>query len=96
MREEHYGKFIFKVNLIGTLPKPIELSHKWILKNFNYKEPLFYTILFNDSEAGPFEVPPGHTKVYLIRKPAPGAPNLFFFRKARVFVCSVHFSYNFF
>ena len=31
-------KFIFKVNLLNILPKPVELSHKWVLENFWYQE----------------------------------------------------------
>ena len=47
--EECYGKFIFKVNVFSRLPTPVELSHRWVLKNFKYQEPLFYAICFDDS-----------------------------------------------
>ena len=48
--EELYGKFLFKVNLLSRLPKPVELSNKWILKNLKYQYPVFYSRLFDDSE----------------------------------------------
>ena len=50
-----------------------------------------YDRLFGESEEGPFEVFPGRTRVGVIRKPVPGAPKLYFFSKARVLVCSIHF-----
>ena len=43
---ERDNKFIFKVNLLSILPKPVELSHEWVLTNFKYQEPEFYAILF--------------------------------------------------
>ena len=30
--EERVGTFIFKLNMIITIPKPVELSHEWVLK----------------------------------------------------------------
>ena len=38
------------------------------LEKFKYQEPLFCARLFDESEEGPFEVPPGRTKEYEIRK----------------------------
>ena len=42
-----------------------------------YQESAFYAILFNESEEGPFEVPPGHTKVGVMIKSVHGAPELY-------------------
>ena len=56
--------FLFKENLLSILPKPFELTHKWIKKNFKYQEPEFYSRLFDESENRPFEVPPGNIKTY--------------------------------
>ena len=68
---------MFKENMIIRLPKPIELLHDWVLENFKYQDPCFYARLFDDSEEGPFEVPPGRKKVFVIIKPLPGDPKLY-------------------
>ena len=39
--EESGGDFTFRINMPSRLPKPIELSHKWVLKSLKYQEPLF-------------------------------------------------------
>ena len=64
MCEERGEVFIFKGNLISRTPKPIELSNKWSLTNFKYRELEIYARLFYESEIGIFEVPPGRTKKY--------------------------------
>ena len=87
--------FNFKLNVKSRLPNNVEQSHQQTLKIFKDQEPPFYAILFDDSEGGPFEVPPGHMRVGVIRKTVPGAPNLYFFCKSGVFVCSVHFHIHF-
>ena len=33
-------------------------------EKFKYQEPEFYSRLFYESENGPFQLPPGHTKEY--------------------------------
>ena len=43
--------------------------------NFKCKEPEFYYRLFDESENGPFEVPPGHTNKYF--KKLLDAPKLY-------------------
>ena len=73
---ETWWWIFFKGNLLSRLTKPAELSHKWVLKIFKYQEPAFYDRLFDESEQGPFEVPPGHTNIDEIRKSVPGAPKL--------------------
>ena len=65
--------------MLSRLPKPVELSHEWVLKNFRYQEPQFYARLFDNSEKLPFELPPGHTKNDYNRY-APGAHKLYFLR----------------
>ena len=40
MHEIRDGTFIFKGNLLSRLPKPVELTHKWIKKIFKYQEPV--------------------------------------------------------
>ena len=57
--------------------KTVELSHTWVLTNFKYQETEFYSRLFDESEEGPFEVPPGLTNVGIIRKSVPGATKLY-------------------
>ena len=47
--EERDSKFIFQVNLRNILPKPVEMSHKLVLKIFKYQEPEFYARLFDES-----------------------------------------------
>ena len=47
LREERDDIFIFKVNMLRRLPKPVELSHKWVLKKCQYQEPIFYATLFD-------------------------------------------------
>ena len=68
----HYecgGLFHFKGNILSIPPKPVEISHEWVLPNINYQEPEHYTRLFDESEEGPFEVPPGCTTVGAINPP---------------------------
>ena len=69
--------FPFKVNMISILLKLSELSHEWLLKNFKYQEPVFYSRLFENDEEGPFEVPLGITNVGVTRKPVPDDPKLY-------------------
>ena len=61
---------------------------------FKYQDPEFYSILFVGPEEGPFEVPPRRIKTY--KKSVPDAPKLYFYRKIRVFVCSVHCNLHFY
>ena len=42
------GMFNFKGNILSRLPKPVELSHKWVLTNFKYQEEEFHDILFDE------------------------------------------------
>ena len=64
MCEKRDGEFIFKGNLLSRLPNNVELSYNWVLTNFKYQEPYFYSIFFDDSERRPFEVPTGRTNKY--------------------------------
>ena len=84
MREEHDGKFIFKVNILSRLLKPVEISHEWMLTNLKYQEPESYAKLFDESERGSFEVPPGRTKKYEMRKSSPGAPKLYVYQERKI------------
>ena len=77
MREERDGKFNLSVNLISRIPNPVELLHNWLLTNFKYHEPWFYSRLFDESEEGNFKVTPGLKKVDVIRKPVPCDPKLY-------------------
>ena len=70
-------KLIFKGYLISRTPKPVELSHEWVLKMFKYREPEIYARWFDESEKGPFEVPPGRTKKQKKRKSVSGATELY-------------------
>ena len=72
LREESDGKFIFKGNMISRVPKNVELSHKWILKNTKFQEQVFYAGLVDESEKRPFKFPPGRIKKDKIRKSVPG------------------------
>ena len=47
--------------MLSILPKHVDLSHEWVLEMFKYQEPAFHAILFDKSEEGLFEVPPGCT-----------------------------------
>ena len=62
---------------------PVELWHAWVLENFNNQKPEFYARWFDESEEGSFEVPPGWTKVGLIRKTVPDAPKLYVFQDSK-------------
>ena len=62
LREKRDGNFILKVNVLGRLPKAVELSHLWVKMNLKYQDPEFYTRLFDEPENGSFEVPPVRTK----------------------------------
>ena len=55
------------------------------------EESTFYGRLFDESEKGPFDVLQGLTKVGLIRKPVPGATNLYIFQyiKSSCIFCSI-------
>ena len=44
----------------------VELSQYCILTTFKYQDPEFYARLFDESEEGPYGVPPGHTNVGVI------------------------------
>ena len=61
LREKRDGEY-FKKQILSRLLVPIEISTKWVSKNTNYKEPDFYSGLFDDPEKGPFEVPTGRIK----------------------------------
>ena len=50
LHEKRDSKFIFKGNMISRLSKPVEISHAWVLTNFQYQEPAFYAILLDESE----------------------------------------------
>ena len=50
MHEKLDCMFHLKVNMISRLPKPVELSHEWVLKILKYQEPSFYARLFDDPE----------------------------------------------
>ena len=78
--ERRDGEFIFKGNILSMIPKPVELSHNWVLTDFKYQEPAFYARLFNKSEEGSFEVPTGRTKVGVIINPVPGTTKLNLFQ----------------
>ena len=54
----------YQQNLLSRIPKLVELSHEWVLTNFKYQEPEFYSRLFDESEKGTFEVPTGRTNKY--------------------------------
>ena len=69
--------FYFRENIISRLPNPVELSHEWVLTNFNHQESAFYEILFYESKEGTFEVQSGRPKSAVIIKPGPGAPKFF-------------------
>ena len=62
MREKRDDQFSFRGNILSRLPNPVELSHKYVLTNFKYEELEFYSRLFDESEKGPFELPPVFTK----------------------------------
>ena len=62
MCEKCDSTFLFKVNVLSIPPKTVEISHEWVLTNFKYQEPKFYSRLFNESEKVTFESPPGRTK----------------------------------
>ena len=67
--------FLLKGYLISRLTKPVELSHEWVKTNFNYQEPEFYSVLFVESENGPFEFPAESTNTY--EKSVPDAHKLY-------------------
>ena len=95
LREEHDGKFYFKVDILSILPNPVELSHHWVLTNFNYRDPSLYDRLFDESEEVTFEVTPGRKNVGIIIKPVPGDPKLYVFRIERVILSSFRFFLTF-
>ena len=79
VEEERDGMFHFKGNLVSILPGPFEPSHKWFLTNFKYQGPELYDRIFDESDEGTFEVPPGITNILVIRKPGPGSPKMYVF-----------------
>ena len=87
--------FHFKLNRLCKLPKPVELSHNWILTNFKYQEPESYTRLFDYSEEGYFEVPTGFTKAVFIIKLLSCAPNLYVFQESNSVCLFCSFSSEF-
>ena len=62
-----------------------------------YQGPEFYARLFDYSEEGPFEFPPGRTNVGVIIKSVPGAPKLYVLKESKNdcvffnFLCAFHF-----
>ena len=56
-----------------------------------------YARLFDESEYGSFEVPPGNTNVVVIRKIVPGSPKLYVFQesKSACVLCSLTFFFFF-
>ena len=86
-----HSKLNFYRIMLSILTNTVELSHEWILINFKYQEPEFYARIFDESEDGYFEVPPGCIKVGIIRKLLPNDPKLYIFRLSIVLSCSVHF-----
>ena len=64
--EERDGKSHFKGNIPSRIQNPVELSHGWVLTNFKYQEPAFYSILFDKYEEVPFEVLPVCMKICVI------------------------------
>ena len=66
------------------------------IEKIKYQELYFYARLFDWSKEVPFEVPPGRTKVGVLRKPVLGAPKLYVFRDnmSSCVLCSL--SSNFF
>ena len=67
--------FFPKGNIISILPKSVELSHGWFKMNLKYQEPYFKSRLFDESENGPSEAPPGRTNIF--KKSVPDAPKLY-------------------
>ena len=76
LREIHDETFLFKVNFLTKLSKPVELTPKWIKTDFKYQDPYFYYRLFDESENGPFEFPPVHIKTY-DKNSVPDPPKLY-------------------
>ena len=73
------GRFYFKLNLLSKLKNHVELSQEWSLKKFKYQDPEFYDRLFDNSEEGPFKIPPGCMNIFVIIKLVPDAPKLYVF-----------------
>ena len=48
LHEKLDGKFLFNINFLSRLPKPVGLSHEWIKTYFKYQEPEFYSRLFDE------------------------------------------------
>ena len=96
MSKERDGKFHFHGYLISRLPNPVEISHYWVLKNSKYQDPEFYDILFDEYEESLFGVPPGHTKVDVIKNQYLVLLSCMFTIIERVLVCYVYFKYSFF
>ena len=58
--------------------------------NFRYQDPEFYTIIFDESLKGHFEVSSVRTNKDDIRKSVPGDPKLYVLQGKIVIVCSVN------
>ena len=50
LHEIHNVNTLFGGNLINRIPKTVELTHKCIKKIFNYPEPDFFSLWFDESE----------------------------------------------
>ena len=92
--ETRDGEFLFIGKFPSREPKPFGLSNECIRNNFKYQETEFYSRLFDESEHGPFEVPPRRKKKYdkneyLILL------SCMFYRKIRVLMCSVNCNIKF-
>ena len=66
------------------------------MKNLKYQEPEYYARFFDESEKIPFEVPPGCTKKYKIRKLVLVAPKLYAFQEINSVFLFFSISYSFF
>ena len=53
--------------------------------------------MFDESENGPFEVPPGSTKTYGLKKSVPDAPKLYYLlkNKSACVLCSLSSAFYF-
>ena len=67
--------------MLRRLPKLVELSKYWGIKNFKYCEPGFCSRLFDNFEEVPFSFFTGSMKVFVIIKLVPGAPKLCVFQE---------------
>ena len=65
------------------------------MKIFKYQELEFYPRLFYNYEEGPYYIPTGRMKVFVIRKPLPGDPKLYIFQEINSSCMFCPFSYAF-